>query len=324
VLDTYSITTQPQNDRFEFFRGVVDSVFCPMQIQPNAPAARTFTGTVTVRELRTIKLAHVATSACAVRRRSQDIARLSDSGYLVKFQLAGQSLWLQRGREVHLRPGDFVICSTTEPYSLRFLEDYSMPVLALSDEQMKNLVPNPDQFLGVRMDGGDADCGLLSSFVQQVVARMGQMAEPLLMRVEANILDLLGAVLSTRAASKLKSPEEQRRRIKAYIDQHLKDHRLSPAQIAAELDISVRYAHSLFKNESLTIGQYIRCVRARACREELEREPPGCSSLTELALKWGYYDLSHMSRSFREEFRVSPKEIRARARATPLPGEPDA
>lgn len=310
MYDTYSTATLPQPQRFEFFRDVVDRVFCPMQIEPNAPAERAFAGNVAVRDLRSVRLAHVATSACAVRRRSQDIARLTHPGYLVKFQLAGQSLWMQRGREVHLRPGDFVVCSTTEPYSLRFLEDYSMPVLALSEPQMRHLVPNPDQFLGVRMDGNDADCGLLSSFIGQVVARMSRMAEPMLLKVEANILDLLGAVLTARASARNLPPETQRERIKNYIEQHLKDHRLGPASIAADLSISVRYVHSLFKDEPLTIGQFIRALRVRACRADLESLSPP-SSLTEVALKWGFYDLSHMSRCFRDEYRISPKEIRA-------------
>jgi AraC-like DNA-binding protein len=196
---------------------------------------------------------------------------------------------------------------------LRFLEDYSMPVLALTEQTMRHLVPNPDQFLGIRMDGADADCGLLSSFVQQVVARMGKMAEPLLMRVEANILDLLGAVLSVRAAAKAVGPEDQLKRIKTFIQQHLQDHTLGPVSVAAEFGISVRYVHSLFKDEPLTIGQYIRSLRARACRLELESETCAGASLTDVALKWGFYDLSHMSRCFREEFRTSPKEIRASA-----------
>lgn len=313
MFDTYSTAALPSADRFEYFRDVVDRVFCPMQVQPNVAGGKLFTGAISVTDLRTIKLAHVATTACAVRRRSQDIARLSQSGYLVKFQLAGQSLWMQRGREVHLRPGDFVICSTTEPYSLRFLEDYSMPVLALTEQTMRHLVPNPNQFLGIRMDGADADCGLLSSFVQQVVARMGKMAEPLLMRVEANILDLLGAVLSVRAAAKAVGPDDQLKRIKSFIQQHLQDHTLGPVSVAVEFGISVRYVHSLFKDEPLTLGQYIRSLRARACRLELESETCAGTSLTDIALKWGFYDLSHMSRCFREEFRTSPKEIRASA-----------
>jgi AraC family transcriptional activator of tynA and feaB len=236
--DAYAIALQPQRERFEFFRGVVDRVFCPMQVQPSLLPGQTFGGSVAVTDFRGIRLARVATSACFVRRRAEDIACISSPGYLVKFQLKGQSLWTQRGRQLQLTPGDFVICSTTEPYSLRFLEAYSMPVIGLSNQAMHDLTPHPNRFLGVRMNGEEADCGLLSSFVSQVVVRMGQLSEPMLGRVEANILDLLGAVLTTRSDKTPMSAAMQLRRIKVYVRSHLRDPRLSPAMIATEFGIS--------------------------------------------------------------------------------------
>jgi len=90
---------------------------------------------------------------------------------------------------------------------------------------MRALTPNPDQFLGVRMAGDDADCGLLSSFVAQVVARMSRLREPMISRVEANILDLLGGVLGARAAAGVVSTTQQLGQIKGYIERHLHDRR---------------------------------------------------------------------------------------------------
>jgi AraC-like DNA-binding protein len=311
--DAYAIALLPQRERFEFFRGVVDRVFCPMQVQPSLQPGQTFGGSIAVTDFRGIRLAHVATSACFVRRRAEDIARISSPGYLVKFQLKGRSLWTQRGRQLQLTPGDFVICSTTEPYSLRFLEAYSMPVIGLSNQTMHDLTPHPNRFLGVRMNGEEADCGLLSSFVSQVVVRMGQLSEPMLGRVEANILDLLGAVLTTRSDKTPKSAAMQLRRIKVYVQSHLRDPRMSTAMIATEFGISARYVHALFRDEPITLGNYIRSLRLAECRRALEENPAGEQSLTDLALHWGFYDLSHMSRCFREEFRLTPREFRKRA-----------
>jgi AraC family transcriptional activator of tynA and feaB len=315
MYDAYPIALQPRTQRFEFFQDVVDRVFCPMHIQPGALCGQAFAGTVDVADLNRVRLAHVATSACTVKRRAEDIARLAIPGYLVKFQLAGRAVWTQRGREVHLRPGDFVICSTAEPYSLRFLEDYSMPVLALSEERMRDLAPDPDQFLGVRMRGEDPDCGLLCNFVAQVVARMSQLRDPMLARAEVTILDLLGTILAARAQPKLMSTTQQLQRIKVFVQKHLRDNRLSPAMIAAAFDISVRYVHALFREEPMTIGRYIRTLRLDGCRRALENDHSDTASLTELALHWGFYDLSHMSRCFREEFDLTPREFRERARA---------
>lgn len=312
MYESYPITPYPLRERFSFFQATVDRLFCPMQLQPRCAPWQAFDGCIEAANLGSVRLAKVATSACTVRRRSQDIAYVSDVSYLVKFQTKGESLWTQRDREVHLRPGDFVICSVAEPYLLRFRDAYEMPVLALTADTMRRLTSNPDQFLGFRMSREDADCGLLSSFVAQVVSRMSRLREPMIGRIEANILDLLGGVLSARTHGTL-SAAQQISQIKAYLIDHLHDRRLGPAMIAAAFGVSTRYVHALFETEPMTMARYIRSLRVHACRRALEDHPAGEASLTDLALTWGFYDLSHMTRCFRAEFGITPSEVRTQA-----------
>ena len=310
MYESYPITLQAAKDRFDYFQALVDRLFCPMQLQPHRSTWGTFGGHVEAATLGSVRLALVATSPCIVRRRTQDIARVSDPAYLIKFQRKGEAFWTQRNREVHLHPGDFVICSTAEPYLLQFQDDFEMPVLAVSPATMRRLTPDPDQFLGVRMSGDDADCGLLSSFVAQVVARMSRLSEPMIARIEANILDLLGGVLTARTRHGALTAAQQIGQIKAYVADHLQDHRLSPAMVAAAFGLSARYVHTLFESETMTIGRYIRSLRVHASRRALEAGPHE-TSLTDVALAWGFYDLSHMTRCFRAEFGTTPSEIRA-------------
>jgi AraC family transcriptional activator of tynA and feaB len=312
MYESYSTAALAPRERFGSFEALVERLFCPMQVMPRHPPWQAFAGSVEAARLGSILLARVATSACAVRRRPQDVARVGAASYLVKFQLKGESLWSQRGREVHLRPGDFVVCSMAEPYSLQFRDPYEMPVLALPDDVMQRLSRDPDQFLGVRMGAEEADCGLLSSFVAQVLARMSQLSEPMIARVEANILDLLGGVLSARARQGTLSVTQQISQIKQYIARHLQNRNLGPATIAAAFGVSTRHVHTLFERESMTVGRYIRHLRAEECRRALEAAPHAMS-LTDTALTWGFYDLSHMTRCFRAEFGSTPGEVRAAA-----------
>jgi AraC family transcriptional regulator, positive regulator of tynA and feaB len=314
MYDAYSTAARPRRERFEFFRDVVDRVFCPMSVSVSPAGAGSFMGSISVAALGAgSRMALVATSPCIVRRRAEDIARLSVPDYLVKFQLRGRSIWTQRDREVHLRPGDFVIASMAEPYSLKLIDDYAMPVLALSDAMMRDLTADPDQFLGVRMNGDDADCGLLSSFVGELVARMSRLDSAMLARSEANVLDLLRGILAARCKRRSATPAEQRHAIKSFVRARIKDHRLGPQMIAAEFGITPRYVHALFSDGPETIGEFIRGQRLKSCREALESAAGSDQSLTDFALTWGFYDLSHMSRCFRAAFDLTPTEVRARA-----------
>lgn len=316
MYQAYPIALQRAPERFDFFQALVGELFCPMQVEPRVPAREQFTGRVETARLGALRLAKVSTSACAVRRREQDIARVSAAAYLVKFQTKGEALWRQRDCEVHLRPGDFVVCSVAEPYWLEFRGPYEMPVLALTAEAMRRLTPEPEQFLGVRLGAEEADCGLLSSFVAQVAARMSALSAPMISRVEANILDLLGGVLSARSRPGRLTAAQQIGQIKAYIASRLRDRCLGPATVAAAFGLSTRSLHSLFESEPVTLGRYIRGQRVRACREALASGAALGRSLTDLALDFGFYDLSHMTRSFRAEFGLTPSEVRAGSRAS--------
>ena len=308
LYQSFPVAAVPQRERFSYFQSIIDTVFCPMQVAPGG-SELSFRGRVEATDLGSVKLARVATSACVVRRFVGDVARLSNAPYLVKFQLKGESYWSQRNQEVHLRPGDFVIASMAEPYSLRFRDDFEMPVLALAPRTMYALTPHPEQFLGQRMSGEEADCGLLSSFVAQVVARMSRLREPMIARVEANILDLLGGVLGARAGQGELSSAQQLALIKAFIERHLHDRRLGPGMISAAFNMSTRCIHSLFLAEPVSLGRHINALRVEASRRLMGEDP--ARSLTNIALDCGFYDLSHMSRCFRNRYRITPREYRA-------------
>ncbi len=309
MYEAFPVSAVPEGERFGYFQSVVDSVFCPMQVQRSGNADEQFRGTVEAASLGAVRLARVSASALAVRRRSAHVARLADAPYLVKFQMKGEALWSQRGRDVHLKPGDFVIASMAEPYVLQFRGAIDMPVLALSPGAMRGLTPDPDQFLGQRMCGDDADCGLLSSFVAQVISRISRLREPMISKVEANILDLLGGVLSARAVVGAVSASQQLTQMRMYIDQHLHDRRLGPAMLARAFSVSTRYVHTLFESQPQSVGRYIRSLRVSASRRMLEEQRG--RSLTDIALDCGFYDLSHMTRCFRAEFGQAPRDYRA-------------
>jgi len=307
MYQSYAIADCRPRERFDSFRALVNEVFCPMEVESQQMVRDAFSARVDAVDLGNVKLVRVSTNPLQVRRRPQDIAHISESPYLVKFQLKGESLWSQRGRQVHARPGDFVIASTAEPYSLTFCGDYEMPVMVVPEAIMRRLTPDPDQFLGQRMAAEEADCGLLSSFVAQVVARMSQLSEPMVRRIEANVLDLLGAVLSARAKPGALTREQLLAQVKVYIHEHMHDRGLGPAAIAAAFGISTRSVHMLFETEPMTVGRYIRAQRIAACRRTLESQELAHASLTDVALQWGFYDLSHMTRCFRDEYGEPPR-----------------
>ena len=153
MYQSYSLATAQPRERFDYFHGIVNGVFCRMTLDIDRGVRAAFEASLESTDLGRVQLVRVSTSPLQVRRLPQDIARIDDPPYLVKFQRAGESLWSQRGRDVHVRPGDFVLCSTAEPYALRFRGPYDMPVLVVSaiDHAPPDARPRP---VSRRADGG--------------------------------------------------------------------------------------------------------------------------------------------------------------------------
>ncbi len=306
---SFAIAGRPPCQRFHAFHETVDSLFSPTYLQAGPSSRNAFRGAIQTVELDNLPVACVSSDPLLVRRRPQEIARLSEAAYLVKFQLSGESVWVQRGREIHARPGDFYVASTAEPYALQFPEQYQMAVLVLSPPAIRRLTANPDQFLGRKLSAREADCGLLSSFVTQLVHRMSRLPPVMIPRLKATVLDLLSAVLQSRSGPHPLTREQLLAQLKEYIRLHLSDRHLGPGTLAKVFGVSERYIHALFEPQGMTVCQHIRSLRLAECRAALEQSTPGAISLTDLALRWGFYDLSHMTRHFRREFGVSPRQL---------------
>jgi AraC family transcriptional regulator, positive regulator of tynA and feaB len=315
MYQTFPIGAVPNRERFDYFLSVIDEVFCPMHCAPGGDAAQ-FDARLDAADLGELRLARISTSPVAVSRRPRDVARIKDPPYLLKFQVRGEARWSQRGREIHLRPGDFVIASTAEPYRLDVCTPHEMLVLAVPVPTMHRLTIDPGQFIGRRMPAEDAACGLLSSFVAHAAQRLSRLPDAMAERVQANVLDLLGGVLEAHGRSPAdRSMEAQRRRMKSFIARNLRLRHLGPDMIARSFGVSTRYVHKCFAAEEHTVVRYIRNERLEACRRALA--DPACAgmSITDIAMQWRFYDLPHMTRSFREAYGQTPREFRRSADA---------
>jgi AraC-like DNA-binding protein len=134
-------------------------------------------------------------------------------------------------------------------------------------------------------------------------------------RLAGNVLDLLGTVLTERLDSRPPDPDVAHRalmlQIAAFIEEHLADPGLSPAQIAAAHHVSLRQLHKLFHASGSTVAGWIRQRRLEHCRHDLR--DPRCSArpVAAIGARWGYPDPAHFSRLFKSSFGLGPRDYRA-------------
>jgi len=232
----------------------------------------------------------------------------------VKFQLDGEGIVQHRNREAHLRPGDFVMCSSTDPYQLLFPDSYRQAVLAIPQDILNTMHGSAEDYLGIRMSGESPIHGLVSQFVTSLVSRIDQLSPTVVNSLEANVLDLLVTALNSEHATESQSaPDQHLKQAKRFIHMHLKDPRLSPDFIAQAEGISKRYLHMLFKEEGSSVSRYILQLRLSACHETLSSPQMQHFSATDIALNWGFGDVSHFHRCFKSRYDITPRQLRIQA-----------
>lgn len=300
---------------FDQFNDAVSSAFCSMDCRlRDRHLAKNYVGELGSTRLDRINLARVGGLPIDAYRRKQNISKLHEAVYLIKFQLIGQGLVKQRGREAHLQPGDFVVCSTAEPYELQFVENYRQAVLAVPQVLLKEMFHSPDDYLGVRMGKELPTNSLLSQFVISMVEHIDALESSIVRRLEANVLDLLITALHSVAGAPAKEVESTAaahlRRLKRFITMHLQDPRLSVEFIAESEGISKRYLHLLFKQADMSVSRYIQLQRLEACCRAFANPAMKNVATGDIAMEWGFGDISHFHRCFKAHYQMTPKQYR--------------
>lgn len=98
-------------------------------------------------------------------------------------------------------------------------------------------------------------------------------------------------------------------RILAFVRQHLADPELSPAAIAREHNISIRYLYKLCEAADVRLMEWIIHQRLEGARTRLMDHNRPQPSIAWLAKRWGFKDASHFSTRFRKAYDMSPREL---------------
>ncbi len=303
-------------NNIDHFSDIVSDIFCPMSCVTNAKTTdeKAIDAEVNYGQLNSVGLSTISSLPLRVKRDRQHISLATDNYYLVKFQLSGFARVRHMQQDVNLQPGDFTICSSSEPYDLEFYESYKQAVLSIPQPQLNDLAPDVSRYLGQRMAGESPTNGILTQFVSSLVARYKALPATTLKRMEVNVLDLLITSIESQQSEALIQEKSvtvnHLNRVKQFIAFHLQDYRLSPGFIAEAEGISTRYLHMLFQSEQVSVSRYIQLKRLEVCALMLSDMKYAHLSTMDIALQVGFNDVSHFHRCFKSFYGLTPRHYR--------------
>ena len=312
---TTSTEDVTEKERLEYWIDMICDEF--VQLDCSTDQKTDFKGELRGSGLDNIRVSEVGASRQHVTRSKKQIAKSTESEFLLSLQLEDVGIVNQDGRIAELHPGDFALYDSTRPYTLHFDRPFRQIVLQIPYDSLAEQFLKPENITARRVSARTAVGALTSQFIQSVAGRLDILSAQERGAINHHIIELIALAMGSMSSLRELDGQSIARtamleRIKQYIEINIRHPQLTPAQVAGHHHISERYQRMLFASTGTTLSRYILDKRLELCREALENSALNDYGITQIAFSYGFNDAAHFSRKFRERYGVSPKEYRHR------------
>jgi AraC-like DNA-binding protein len=312
LLDTDAV---PAHKRLAIWQDIVCDIF--VQLDCASDLGGDFRGAVAQSMLGPVSCTRVDSRRQRFFRTPSRIAKANEDYILVSLGTQGYGGVVQDGREAIAYPGEFVIYDTTRPYELRFNEEFSQTIFQVPRALLHQRIGSVAQLTATTFGAGHPLERLAFDFMLNVAQVVDKLDAETRVRLSNQALDLVAMALGERLQGGRPNPSVHRSallyRVKSYIETHLREPDLTLSGVAAALGISVRYVNRLMAEEETSFGRYVLARRLEQCKRDLHDPAQAHRHVGEIAFAWGFNDLGHFSRAFKEHFGHSPRDWRAAA-----------
>lgn len=229
--------------------------------------------------------------------------------------LQGEAELIEGERHIDLVPGDIVFGPTGAEATLRLATDFRQLFV-----KAPRIVLDPRLLTPMHLKIGvlRADSGINSVFSGMLRALsevLDQITPEQLRPVELSLTEFLIASLAGesdifRLGGAASAKAAHLHRICQTIETQLGSPDLTPRRIAEEHGVSLRYLQNLFTLAGNRFTNYVRTRRLERCRADLVSPLYAGQSISEICYRWGFNDSAHFSRTFRNQYNMSPRDYR--------------
>jgi AraC family transcriptional regulator, positive regulator of tynA and feaB len=302
---TWSTHDVPPPDRFSYWADAICQAV--VKVEASVIEKEAFSAEISCNRLAFVNFVRFRSTPHNVVRTRRLLSSRPDDRYLVSYQISGKCHIEQESNYLSLGSGDIGIITAARSVRQRF-EGHVRRVVAvlprsLLESECGWLSPNRpvylssrspttrvlsrilDELAGARTISAQVERGLGEAFVRVLAASQDAPDRP-----EYTLLNLERVMLFVRA--------------------NLTDPELSPGRVARQLGMSERTLHGLFQGTGSTFSRWLWNARLDRAATALRSTAWEHLSITNIAFRHGFNDLSHFSRRFSERFGCSARAYR--------------
>lgn len=313
VVHSWDTSELPQREKFEYWRDAVMGLFDPISLQ--VAMDRPFNGKMKAFEFNDIWLAQATSSAYQSSRSRNEIGRLNNGYYHLLSPSKGRVVLCQGNKQVTVHANQATFLAGDQPFSVNFIGgENELISLQVPASQLDARVTSVRNLCVQELTKNSAVGVVLVSLLKGLPRALGSKDPHNLSILRHTVLDLIEVTLR-EASGNMSDGVHARQRVDShmvqrFIETHLSDPELSPAKVAAALNVSVRTVHARFDGLDTTFMRFVRECRLQKIAKCLTDCSGARPRLTDIIFEWGFSDASTFNRAFRKLYGVAPRDYR--------------
>jgi AraC family transcriptional activator of tynA and feaB len=246
------------------------------------------------------------------------VAQVESDRLFVCFQVEGAVFIMQNGREVTLEAGTLTLVDPMLSYDCTFFRGSKLLVLKVPRRELRARLGRNLELITRLVTPARVDDSLalsLTAMLPSLAGKMSTVTEEMVGNHAVDLISLSIARTMESDAVRISCPKTVLlARLRAVIEARLTNPHLDAREVADAVGISVRYANELFFEQDTSIRRLIIARRLGRCRDALEDATQFHRTVSDIAYGWGFSDMTHFGRRFKETYGILPSECRILAR----------
>lgn len=292
-------------ERFDYWQDVVCSTYAPTDNRKLSDEQ--FDGLLNVKTLGSVTFSQIKSLPIEYERHRRDD---DNDHFFISLSLCPEAHVTQNGRQSTQRVGDIVIFDSARPYVCSFPEGDNQIVLTVPRSLLLDHMSNVEHFLSRTLDSQSPVGSLARTMLMEVWSTQA-LPDSVGERLNASLLDVLSTAFEStfETCDTARNPHqiEQMQRVKQFLLANLHDQELTIDTVAQATYVSPRTLNRLFAKEGTTAIRWLWHQRLSACHNALLKGH--FQHVSDAALTFGFTNLSHFSRAFKNTYGVSPQQL---------------
>lgn len=306
--ETFRFSTDdvPETDRLPFFREFLGRQVMRQEIDPLP--GHPFHANTTVRRLPGLLVYWTTGSARRVQRTRELLADGND-GFLFQWVSVARQV-KHLGQEILAGPGEGIVFSCSDTRDVVQHCDYRTVSLTVPRGALDLRLRHADGVLACPLPRQSAAQQLLLGYLKVLRDESSTSTAELRELATSHVYDLLAVALgATCDAAETRGVRAARlAAIKESVRENLCE--ITLADITVNQRLSSRYVQMLFEKEGTTFTEFVLEERLALARRMLVSPRSSGRKIIDIAYSCGFGDVSYFNRKFRQQFGVSPSEMR--------------